>query len=264
MSRKYNIRWTDSDNAEIRKAVKNFNAKISRLEKKLPDKKKNALPQRTSVRAIKELVSTRSDLRKELNSLRRFSEKGAEELVTLPNNEYNTTITKWQKNEMSRRAGIVNRKRTQRYKDVFDLQATSGGEELGYTVGERDTQISMGQIAKRELSKIEPFSPTMTRADAHYRFEGLKRENQDGYWEKKEKVLRENYINELQKNFHGEDVADVIEEIENLSFNEFYQKFLQETDPWEFVYPTNRDDPQYQSYVSHLKSTWKPKTRKGS
>ena len=34
MSRYYKIRWKQSDNDEVRKTVKNFNAKISRLEKK--------------------------------------------------------------------------------------------------------------------------------------------------------------------------------------------------------------------------------------
>lgn len=264
MSRKYNIRWTDTDNAEIRRVVKNFNAKITRLEKKLPDKQKTALPERMSVKAIKDLVTTRQDLNRELNSLRRFSEKGSEELVHLPDNDNNTTITKWQRNEMSRRVGIINRKRAQRYKDVFDLPATSGGEELGYTIGQQAEFVGMGRIAENELKPVNAFTPTMSRSGAHHKFNALRKEHQDAYWEKKEVILRENYVRELLKDkFDLEDVSDIVSAIEEMDFKDFYKTFLQEGGTMEDVYPPKKGSPEYQSQIEHLKSIWMPNYKDG-
>lgn len=74
MSRRHNIKWQKSDSQDLSKAVKNFNAKISRLEKKNPELK-NALPEKVSVRQLKELINTRQDLKREINSLKRFSKK---------------------------------------------------------------------------------------------------------------------------------------------------------------------------------------------
>lgn len=259
MPRKYNIRWTEDDNQQIRKAVKNFNAKITRLEKKLGPQKKNALPERVTAKALKELVTTRSDLKRELNALRRFSEKGAEQLVELPDNDYNTQITKWQRNEMLRRAGVINRKRTQRYKEVFELPATRGGKELGYTVGQQQDYVGMGQIAENELKPINPFTPSMTRSGAHHKFMSLKIENQDVFWQRKEEILRQNYINELLKDkFTLSDIKDIVKQIEELPFNDFYKTFLQEGGTMEDVYPPKRGTPEYNSQIEHLKSIWLP------
>ena len=87
MSKQYNIRWKQDDNQELRKAVKNFNAKISRLEKKDPQNKE-ALPEKITVKQIKELISTRQDLKRELNALQRFSKRGAEKIIEIPDTDY--------------------------------------------------------------------------------------------------------------------------------------------------------------------------------
>ena len=98
MSRKHNIRWRSADEAELKRVVKNFNAKLTRLAKKDPQNK-NALPERVSAAQMKNMIETRQDFNRELNALRRFSERGAEELVVVPGNDYNLKITKWQKKE---------------------------------------------------------------------------------------------------------------------------------------------------------------------
>ena len=83
--RKYNIRWREADEKELRRVVKNFNAKITRLAKKDP-KNAAALPERVSAAELRAMIKTRQDLQRELNALRRFSQKGAETLVEIPDN----------------------------------------------------------------------------------------------------------------------------------------------------------------------------------
>ena len=56
MSKRYNIKWRQDDSERLTKAVKNFNAKITRLEKKNPENK-NALPERVSAKQLKELIN---------------------------------------------------------------------------------------------------------------------------------------------------------------------------------------------------------------
>ena len=94
--RKYNIRWSEADEKELQRVVKNFNAKIARLEKKIDPKDTNPvlLPERVKVSVLRDMIQTRQDLNRELNALKRFSKKGAEAETFIPDNYYNIKITK--------------------------------------------------------------------------------------------------------------------------------------------------------------------------
>lgn len=256
MSKVSKIRWTESDQDDLRKAVKNFNAKITRLEKKYPDQK-NALPERMSVKQIKDLITSRQDLKREINALRRFTVPGAEELVDVPISEYNMKMTKWQKNEMVRRAGIINRKRKERYDAIKDIEMTDRGEPLGYTVGQADESIGMGSIDLNSTKPLNAFTPKMTRTDLKYKFQSMLRESQQNYWNEREQIMKETYIKTLLENFSMDDIKDVIAAIDNMDFKDFYAAYLRDAGRWESLYPGNKD--VYDSYVEGLKSTWIPK-----
>lgn len=262
MSKQYNIRWKQSDNDELKKAVKNFNAKISRLEKKNPEMK-YALPERVTMREMRELIDTRQDLKRELNALRRFSQRGAEELIEVPENKYNLQITKWQKNEMSRRAGVINRKRKDRLDTISDIEMKSRGENLGYTKG----QIGMGKADEIALKPIKPFTPAMNRRDINKRFRGLKKESQTSYWEIKELRLKQNVIKGIQANYSGlfpDDVDEIIDAIEDMDFKEFYNRFMSESGEMEIVSPPpgSSMDEMMKINIESLKSTWVPNYQK--
>ena len=96
MSKRYNIKWNESDSKELARAVKNYNAKITRLSKK-EEYKGVILPEKASVKQLKELVSTRRDLQRELKSLQRFTKRGSETIVDVPNTDNTIQLTKWQK-----------------------------------------------------------------------------------------------------------------------------------------------------------------------
>lgn len=263
MSKRYNIRWKQSDNDDLRKVVKNFNAKISRLEKKHPEMK-YALPERVKVKEIRELIQTRTDLERELNALRRFSsERGAEKLVDVPGNKYNLQITKWQKNEMSRRVGVINRKRKSRLDVISDIEMKSRGETLGYTKG----QIGMGKADEIALKPIKPFTPAMNRRDINKRFRGLKKESQTSYWEIKELRLKQNVIRGIEANYQGlfpDEVDEIIDSIENMDFKEFYNRFMSESGEMEIVSPPpgSSSDEMMRINIEALKSTWVPNYKK--
>lgn len=251
MSRQYNIRWTQDDNEKLKKAVKNFNAKIKRLENKYPENK-NALPERTSVKQMKELIETRTDLKRELNSLKRFTKRGAEEIVSVPNNDYNLQITKWQKNEMTRRVSIINRKRKRRLEEIQETPIMYKGEELGYKKGD----IGMGKAEEVSLKPMTPFTRKMTRKDLIYKYKHIISESQASYWNKREIAHKQQYIESLEQNYNPNDIKDVVEKIDKMDYKEFRKIFDSDGGSFEYSYPPNKKE--YAKYLEHLRSVWTP------
>lgn len=254
MSRPYRIRWTSNDELELKKAVRNYNAKITRLQKKDP-KNKNVLPVKTSVAQMKNLIETRQDLKREINSLKRFSKRGAETIVEAPNNDYSTKITKWQKTEMNRRAGIVNRKRAKRKAEIESTEVKSRGKKTGYTRG----QIGMGKQEEQALRPINAFTKSMTKADIDKKFAVLKKESQSVYWDNREMKHKQDYINALKQNYNEENIKDVIEAIEKMDYKEF-RKVFDEEDPF-FEYSSfKRTNPENEEqFETALRTIWLPK-----
>lgn len=252
MPKRYNIRWQQDDVAQLNRAVRNFNAKVTRLEKKDP-KNKAALPEKISAKQLKELIETRQDLKRELNSLQRFTKRGAEEIISVPDNDYNLKVTKWQKEEMTRRTAVINRKRNRRLKELQETEMTSGGQKLGYTVG----QFGMGKAEELALKPLKPFTQKMNKADLDKKYRHIMKESQDNYFDRKDEMLRANYIKALQLGYHEEDIADVIEVINDMDFKDFYQTFQAEGGTMEWAYPP-KNSGQYSGYVEQLRAQWKP------
>ena len=251
MSRRHNIRWNESDVAELNRVVKNFNAKLNRLAKKDPQIK-NVLPDKVSAAQLKELINTRQDLNRELNALKRFSRRGAEKIVEVPDNDYNLKITKWQRTEMNRRVGIINRRRKDRLERLANIEAKSRGESLGYTRAD----IGMGKAQEVSLSPMNAFTRRMNQRDLQMKWRGIMIESQSDYFTEKDYRLRENYIKALLQNFNPQDVQGIVDEIRNMDIEEFLHTFEQEGGNLENAYPPNNE--QYMAYLSGLQATWKP------
>lgn len=250
MQRRSNIRWTQADEAELKRVVKNFNAKLSRLAKKDP-KNKEALPERVSAATLRDMIETRQDLNRELNSLRRFSQKGAEEMIIAPGTNNNLKVTKWQKEEINRRLGVINRTRSQRLKKLMETEATQGGKGLGYSAAP-----TMGKAAEISLKPLPGFTPEMNRADLRHRWRQLLKESQSGYWNWRDELLKENYIKGLYENFNPEDIDDIVEEIRGMDIKSFRTAFDADQGKFETLYPNDNDE--YIAAVDQLRSIWMP------
>ena len=251
MSKYHSIRWRESDEQELKRVVRNYNAKINRLIKKNPQTE-NVLPEKIQVAQLKELINTRQDLNRELNALKRFSKRGAEEIVVIPNTDYNLKTTKWQKTEMNRRIGIINRKRARRLEEIQNLEMTSRGEKLGYTRG----QLGMGRVNENSLKPMQAFTRTMNQADLKWKWKAIRKESQSTYFTDKDFKLRDTYIKTLSENYNVKDIQDVIDSIGKMDIKEFLLKFEEEGGTLEFAYPPNKE--QYGAYVNALKATWTP------
>lgn len=73
------IRWTKDDKKELQNAIRNFNSKISRLEKL---DRELYLPEKINYKEVSKDIATRRELNRYINSLRRFSKRGAENTYT--------------------------------------------------------------------------------------------------------------------------------------------------------------------------------------
>ena len=99
------IKWRKEDEKVLRKAISDFNKKVSKLEKTRKDK--SYLPAKLDYAGTKELVKTRSELDRIVRSLGRFKGSEAFKKVTLPSGE---ELTNWEKKEISyQKASAVRR-----------------------------------------------------------------------------------------------------------------------------------------------------------
>lgn len=97
------IRWQQKDYLSLGRAVANFNKKINKLNK---EEKKLYLPELKNYKDIKENIQTRQELNRVINSLKRFSKKGAEDLYTTRAGEQ---LTKWERGELGKQIKIAER-----------------------------------------------------------------------------------------------------------------------------------------------------------
>lgn len=261
MSRKHKIRWQENDKQELARAVKNFNAKISRIEKKYPELK-NALPEKMKVGELKDLINTRQDLKRELNSLKRFTdvknrislqEDGTLEGIEIYG-DYNIKITKWQKKEINRRIATINTRRKKRLEALEQKQVTSRGQQQGYTVG----QIGVGSIQMNELSPMTGLTAGASEESVRRKFKSALIQSQSDFLTLSDYRAKSSYIKGLYRNFNADEIQDIIEAVENMPVEKWLDIFQSDADAkFEGLYPGNRE--QELQYQTALRSVWLPK-----
>lgn len=128
------IRYDKKLEKEISRVVKNFNQKITRLEK---DERELILPTKITKKEIKENVYTRTELRRKLNELKRFSTRGVEQTITT---KTGVKLSIYELNEIKRETARVKRNVTREIKrlqiekpKVFGKIQTSTFSEMGDT-----------------------------------------------------------------------------------------------------------------------------------
>ena len=99
------IRYDKKINKEINRIIKNFNQKISRLEKE----GRELLPEKITKQDIKESVHTRSQLKQKLKELKSFSKRGAEDVITTSGG---VNISKYELENLKKQTAVVKAKLT--------------------------------------------------------------------------------------------------------------------------------------------------------
>jgi len=196
------IKWRQQDYLQLGKAVKEFNRKIERLEA-LEDK--TYLPSKINYQDTKENITTRSELKRILNSLRRFKREGAEDIYETQAGE---KITNWERKELA----IQSRIASSRLKN--ELKALNRPLDNGFS------RVQMGSQRNREieakLNKIKKIENLKGYEFDRLRSQ-LKNWGSSDYEMKKAIVYRDNYMRELQKYSHLDNYDALMKQLKNLS-----------------------------------------------
>ena len=122
MAEPQKIKWTKSQQQKLRKAVKNFNARLKTAQKK--SQNIDLLPAKQFVKQAKEKIYSRKDLEKYIKSLETFKAETAQTVV----NEYGVQSTIWEIIETKRRVKSENARR--RAKEKQRKKVYSQGQEI--------------------------------------------------------------------------------------------------------------------------------------
>lgn len=109
------INYDKKLNKEINRVVKNFNQKITRLEKQ----NRELLPSKITTKEIKESINTKRELNSKLRELKQFSQKGIENVITTRGGVKTTQY------ELQRLKYIQNKLRKRTYREIKRMQTTT-------------------------------------------------------------------------------------------------------------------------------------------
>ena len=126
------IRYDQKLNNEIRRIVKNYNAKIRRLNKR-EDLTLPPLFDRQALKSMKQSTKSRADLRRKLKNLQEFSKRGGEQNIMVKGRE----IPRYQYKNIQRYRNLINRRLNQRQKFNETTKPTYEGNEEQFTIAQQ-------------------------------------------------------------------------------------------------------------------------------
>ena len=223
MARKPNISWRKSDAEKLEAEIKSFNKKIYNLRQRHPeiaDILPDTIKKEDKAKMIEEFkAAPRSEFNKKLNTLDRFTKRGAEKVIV---SDTGNKVTKWEKNEVALKVAQINRERTKECKAVENMEVTSRGESLG---------MKRGQMGSERLNELRPKKFDFNKIKGGKEWERFKAsvDKQASATAKNERMeeYKANYIQGL-KNAFGEYADDVISIIEGLPAEEVIKTYYDE------------------------------------
>lgn len=250
MSKKSNIRWRESDTAQLKRAVKNFNAKISYQLKKHPERAEY-LPQKLKYKDVKANISTRSELNRQLHSLQRFQKRGAEKPV---HGLRGVKTTEWEWKEYKTKERIDNARKTRELKKVQDEEVKIGGKGTG------NKRAEMGTVKENSLKPSHKSIDNMSQKEWELARKNIDNRLNENYRNSKLEQMRENYIKGLTENGFL-DFDDSIEfYIRNVDLDTFFT--ITQTDETGSFY-FYKDPIAWETRREQIFKTWKTAFEKG-
>lgn len=148
------IRYDKALSREIARTVRNFNQKVYRLEKI----RKELVPERVSVKALKEEFTSRADLERRLRELRGFSTRGAEDIITTKGG---VTTTRYEFQLTKERARIAKARVSRQITELGKIRPTVYGKKQAHKFSEMGSEELSNLEARRkslekDISKLTP------------------------------------------------------------------------------------------------------------
>lgn len=205
------IKWNKQDENKLKKAVNDFNRKITELQK---EEKRLYLPEKVKYSNLQQNITTRRELNRKLESLERFMKEGAEKVYI---NKAGAKITVWERGELQRESNIA-RRRLEQEKAALNIPK----------YGQAYSRVRMGSEREKEINKeLENLKEIETKKgyDFKRRKEIIHAIGTSDYNMKRSIVYRQNYIEEMKKYSNYENY-DKLEAMMNRVTNplEFYKR----------------------------------------
>lgn len=168
---KYKI--SKSANQELQRAVNKFNAKIKRLEN--VDREID-IPEKESITAIKNRVSSKWDLNREINRLERFTKRNAEELIQ---NKSGVVMSRWEFENIQREQKRLSARllrQVERYGNTIpeefgeseEFTYAQMGEDRYINLKARQKAISSKKVMELNITQLKDFKSLLKKTSSYY------------------------------------------------------------------------------------------------
>lgn len=173
--------------AELRKAVSNFNSKIKRLES--VDREID-IPEKESITAIKERVTNKWELNREIDKLQRFTQRDAEELIK---NKSGVVLSKWEFENLQREQKRLTAKLTREINRYGNITPKEFGKKQAATYAQMgDERLSNLKARKKAISNK---SVLRSNRDQLKNLQSLINKTNANFKTTKKQTFYDNYIN---------------------------------------------------------------------
>lgn len=214
------IRYDKKLNAEIRRAVNNFNAKIRRLEKL--ENENIVLPEKVKVSDFKKGYDTRRDLRRQLNYLKMFSSRGSEDKIVTTGG-YETS--RYQYAIVKRESSRVKRNLSRQINAYMKITPSVFGVKQDVNKAQMEDTKLTNLKAKREALNKNLLS--LDKEQYNRYLELLNNQRQSSF---KDRIFKENYLEMLLgtgyiSGYDTDKLNEIASQIMQLNTNDFTRLF---------------------------------------
>ena len=187
-------------------------------------------------------IHTRADFNRTINSLKRFSKKGAETPVKASRG---AKSSKWEVGEFKRKVAIDNARRTRERKKLLEKEVTTRGKKTG------ETRARMGTIKENSLKPRKRNFKNMSQKEWDLAKKNIDQALDPLNSEFRKHNMRLNYVKGLQDSGYSDDIVSMVLEMDIDDFIEITQ--TDEEASFDFIY-----DPIEQKMKEEaLFDTWK-------
>lgn len=203
------IRWNRGNEISLKIAVNAFNKRINELQK---IEERAYLPELIDYTEVKSRITTESELKRYIKSLRKFKTEGAESLYITEGGE---KITSWEWKQLGKQTKILQNRLE---KELTELNKPL---ESGYS------RVQMGSIEARQieaqLNKLKKLG-TKTKSEFKKEKERIQKQGTYDYLMRKSIIYKQNYINEMRKYAHFKNYDKLVEKMKKIENPiEFYE-----------------------------------------
>ena len=163
-----------NETIELERAIRNFNSKIKRLEKV---DREIGIPEKESIKAIKERVTTKWDLNREIDRLERFTKRGSEELIK---NKSGVVLTRWEFENIQKEQKRLSSRLLRDIERYSKIKPENFGKEQAVTYAQmgderlsnlkaRRKAISNKRVMKLNKQELKNLETLLNKTSAIYR-----------------------------------------------------------------------------------------------